>query len=293
MLVKAAVWVVLVNDEHLASVPTVNVVRDKHINVITIHALCTTEVAVGVVHLAFPFLTVGILASTHAAFRVLNGNVECTNLHMTLLIVACLLLSVGRVLVGLGFCCGNSIRERSFRRRSFSFGYITFFILDVMGVQQLIVVVLHWGKSGISSIFGCLNVLLRLLCNGFVLVIEECIVSVMGYAQAVVHHLPRIVEVDKFLYLLVCHNIKKTHVACCVFEELAHERHLLIVRHCRCASFFLSWSLLCRSFLYSVVVFLASFAAIVDNTSFCHALCFTLFDGFLSCFLLFFFCSIV
>ena len=293
MLVKAAVWVVLVNDEHLASVPTVNVVRDKHINVITIHTFCTTEVAVCVVHLAFPFLTVGILASTHAAFRVLNGNVECTHLHMTLLIIACLLLSVGRVLVGLCFCCGNSIRERCFSRRSRNFVGITFFVLNVMCVQQLIVVVLHCGKSGISSIFGSLNVFLRLLCNGFVLVIEKCIVSVMGCAQAVVHYLPRIVEVDKFLHLLVGHNIKKTHIACCIFEELAHERHLLIVRHYWLTSFFLSWSLLCRSFLYSVVVFIASFAAIVDNTSFCHALCFTLFDGFLSCFLLFFFCSIV
>ena len=134
MLVKAAVWVVLVNDEHLASVPTVNVVREEHINVITIHAFCTTEVAVSVVHLAFPFLTVGILASTHAAFRVLNGNVECTHLHMTLLIVACLLLSVSRILVGLGFCCRNSIRERGFSRRRFCFVGITFFILDVMSL---------------------------------------------------------------------------------------------------------------------------------------------------------------
>ena len=96
MFVKTTVRVVLVNDEHLASVPTVNIIGEEHVNVVAVNTHCTTNVAVSVVHLVFPLLAVSISAFTHAALRLLNGDVERTNLHMPLLIVACFLLRLCR-----------------------------------------------------------------------------------------------------------------------------------------------------------------------------------------------------
>ena len=102
VLVKAAVGVVLVNDEHLAPVPTVNIIGEEHVNVVAVNTHCTTNVAVSVVHLAFPLLAVSIGALTHAALRLLNGDVERTDLHMSLLIVAGFLLCLGGVGVHFG-----------------------------------------------------------------------------------------------------------------------------------------------------------------------------------------------
>ena len=102
VLVKAAVGIVLVHYEYLASVPTVNIIGEEHVNVVAVNTHGTTNVAVSVVHLAFPLLAVSISALTHAALRLLNGNVERTYLHMPLLVVACLLLSLGRLSVHFG-----------------------------------------------------------------------------------------------------------------------------------------------------------------------------------------------
>ncbi len=101
VLIKAAVGVVLVNDEHLASVPIVNIIGEEHVNVVAVNTHCATNVAVSVVHLAFPLPAVSISALTHAALRLLNGDVERTNLHMPLLIVAGFLLRLGMVVIHL------------------------------------------------------------------------------------------------------------------------------------------------------------------------------------------------
>ena len=102
MLVKAAVGIVLVHYEYLASVPTVNIIGEEHVNVVSVNTHCTTNVAVSVVHFTFPLLAVGISALTHAALRLLNGDVERTNLHMSLLVVAGFLLCFGGVGVHFG-----------------------------------------------------------------------------------------------------------------------------------------------------------------------------------------------
>ena len=112
MLVKAAVGVVLVHNIHLASVPTVNIIGEEHVNVVAVNTHCATNVAVSVVHLAFPLLAVSISALTHAALRLLNGDVKRSNLHMSLLIVAGFLLCLGGVGVHFGRGCFNLGRQR-------------------------------------------------------------------------------------------------------------------------------------------------------------------------------------
>ena len=112
VLVKAAVGIVLVHYEYLASVPTVNIIGEEHVNVVSVNTHCATNVAVSVVHLAFPLLAVSIGAFTHAALRLLNGDVERTDLHMSLLIVAGFLLCLGGVGVYFGRGCFNLGRQR-------------------------------------------------------------------------------------------------------------------------------------------------------------------------------------
>ena len=102
MLVKAAVRIVLVHHEHLTSVPTVNVIGEEHVDVVSINAYRATNVAIGVVHLAFPLLAVSIRTLTHATLRLLNGDVERTHLHMAFLVVSGFLLRLGRLGVYLG-----------------------------------------------------------------------------------------------------------------------------------------------------------------------------------------------
>ena len=92
VLVKRTIGVVLVHHIYLAPVPTVNVVGEEHVYVVSVHALRATEVAVGVVHLAFPLLAVSVRAFAHTALRLLNGDVERADLNMAFLVVAGLFL---------------------------------------------------------------------------------------------------------------------------------------------------------------------------------------------------------
>ena len=102
VLVKCAIGVVLVNDKHFASVPTVNVIGEEHVYVVAIHALRATEIAVCVVHLDFPLLSVSICATAYATLWLFNSDVERTHLHMTFLVVASLFLCFGGLGVHFG-----------------------------------------------------------------------------------------------------------------------------------------------------------------------------------------------
>jgi len=105
MFIEAAVCITLVHYEHFVSVPTVNIIRQEHVYMVAVHTLCATNVAVGVLHFGLPFLAVSIYATTYRAFRLFNGYVECANLNVSFLVVACLFLCFGRVGVYLCLCC--------------------------------------------------------------------------------------------------------------------------------------------------------------------------------------------
>ena len=102
VLVKATIGVVLVHHIHLASIPAVNVVGEEHVYMVSVHTLRTTEVAVGVVHLTFPLLAVGISTFAYTSLWLLNGDVERADLHMTFLVVAGLFLCLGGFGVHIG-----------------------------------------------------------------------------------------------------------------------------------------------------------------------------------------------
>ena len=105
MLIETAVSITLVHYEHFVSVPTVNIIRQEHIYMVAVHTLSATNVAVGVLHFNLPFLAALIYATAHRAFRLFNGYVECANLNVSFLVVACLFLCFGRVGVYLCLCC--------------------------------------------------------------------------------------------------------------------------------------------------------------------------------------------
>ena len=109
MLIKAAILIILVHHEHPASVPPVNIVREEHVYVVSIHALRATNIAVGVLHDRFPLVALCVYSTTNGSFRVLNGDIECTNLHMTFLIIACFCLFLRRSSIGFFLCHCNSI----------------------------------------------------------------------------------------------------------------------------------------------------------------------------------------
>ena len=104
MLVKlASLGIHLVNDIHFA-VPVVKVgsIVDEHVQMVTVLAVASKDVAISVVHLLLPLLAVN-LATTHGAFRVLNHEVVTAKADMSLLVVAFLLLCIGRLSIGLLF----------------------------------------------------------------------------------------------------------------------------------------------------------------------------------------------
>ncbi len=124
MLVKRAVGIVLVHHIHLAPVPTVNIVGEEHVYMVSVHALRAAEVAVGVVHPALPYLAVSIGSSAHAALRLLDSDVKRANLHVAFLIVPSLFLRLGGFGVYLCRCSRYLLRKRYsliFRRLIFIF----------------------------------------------------------------------------------------------------------------------------------------------------------------------------
>ena len=102
VFVKRAVFVVLVHHIHPASVPSVYVVGQEHVDMVAVHALRTTYVAVGVLHSGLPRIAVCIRATTHAAFRVLDRDVELPDAHMAFLVVPGFFLRFCRILFS--FC---------------------------------------------------------------------------------------------------------------------------------------------------------------------------------------------
>ena len=72
---------------------------------VAVHTLCATNVAVGVLHFNFPFLAALIYATADRASGLLDGYVECANLHVSFLVVTCLFLLVGRCSVHLCLGC--------------------------------------------------------------------------------------------------------------------------------------------------------------------------------------------
>ena len=89
----------MIHYKDLTSIPTVNVIGKENVYMVTVYTLCTAEVSVSVVHFAFPLLAVSILTSAHTAFGLLNRNVESSNLHMSLFVVACFLLPISRICI--------------------------------------------------------------------------------------------------------------------------------------------------------------------------------------------------
>ena len=61
------------------------------------------HVAISIVHSHTPLLAVGIRAGAHTSPRLLDGNIESSNLNVSLLVVTSFLLSVCRIGVRLSF----------------------------------------------------------------------------------------------------------------------------------------------------------------------------------------------
>ena len=147
VLVKRAVLVILVNNVHPASVPSVYVVSQEHVDMVAVHALCTTDVTVGVLHGSFPRIAVCIRAATHTSFRVLDCDVELTDAHMAFLVVPGFFLCFCWVLFGFRLCLCN------FRGKSITVVYV----IDNLGnVAKPFVVELEIGA-------GIMSVLVRLI----------------------------------------------------------------------------------------------------------------------------------
>ena len=70
---------------------------------VAVHALRTTNVAVGVLHGRFPLLTISIHATTNRTFRLLDANIKCTYTHMPFLVIAGFLLGFCRIYIGICF----------------------------------------------------------------------------------------------------------------------------------------------------------------------------------------------
>ncbi len=94
MLIKRTVRIVLVHDKHFT---LLRVVTEEHVNMVTILTFRTADIPVRVVHGALPLFAGSIPASSYRAFRLLNRNLQPVNPDMPLLVVARLLLGIGRL----------------------------------------------------------------------------------------------------------------------------------------------------------------------------------------------------
>ena len=99
--IERTVFIGLVHNKHVAFC---RVIRQEHINMVTVHSFGTTDITIIIVHGDAPFLAVLIGTGTYTTFRVFDSNIVTVNLYMTFLVVACFLLCFGRIPVY--FCTG-------------------------------------------------------------------------------------------------------------------------------------------------------------------------------------------
>ena len=97
----AGINIALIHDKDLIAR---QVRTDEHIYMVAVHTLGATNLAVGMVHLLLPLFAVSVRTTTDAAFRILNGDRQPPQGYMTLFVVLCFLLCLGRV--GVRLCLG-------------------------------------------------------------------------------------------------------------------------------------------------------------------------------------------
>ena len=66
---------------------------------VSVHAFCAADISISVIHRLLPLLAVSICTTTHAALRLLDCYIVTVNAHVSLLVVACFLLSFGRIYI--------------------------------------------------------------------------------------------------------------------------------------------------------------------------------------------------
>ena len=100
----------LVDNIHSA-IPSVQIgiVIDKEVEMVTVLAFLAQNIAIGVMHLLLPLRAIAVCSSTHTALRVLYSEVIATKLHMSLTVVACLLLSLRWLSIGVHYRIGKTI----------------------------------------------------------------------------------------------------------------------------------------------------------------------------------------
>ena len=107
MLVKlTSLWVHLVNNINVTikSIKVCSII-DEHINMVTINANFTKNIAISIVHGHAPRLTLLVLTATSHALWCFYGIIVSTKGQMTLFVVSCILLSL--CWFGLSFCNGT------------------------------------------------------------------------------------------------------------------------------------------------------------------------------------------
>ena len=70
---------------------------------VSVYTFSTTNVAVGIVHFAFPLLAVCISATTNTTLWLFDGNVESVYFDVSFLVVTSFLLCIGRIGINLCF----------------------------------------------------------------------------------------------------------------------------------------------------------------------------------------------
>ena len=70
---------------------------------VSVYTFSTTNVAVGVVHFAFPLFAVCISATTNTTLWLFDGNVESVYFDVSFFVVASFLLCIGRIGINLCF----------------------------------------------------------------------------------------------------------------------------------------------------------------------------------------------
>ena len=89
MLVKSAVWLHLIHNEHITHLRSVT---QKHIDMVTVHTLRATDITIVILHRHFPAIAGSVGATTHTPLRILNTYTVAIDPAVLLLIVPRFLL---------------------------------------------------------------------------------------------------------------------------------------------------------------------------------------------------------
>ena len=196
---------------------------------VAIDTFCSADITVGIVHCHAPRLALCVCSLALAALRVLDADVKAIYLHVTFLVVASLLLSFGRILLGHCLSLGDYLVRTLYR----SIGKFHI-VLDAILLKHIVIQILNWHIGFYRCLLSLIDDVLCILCNIFVLALGKFTILLLHFTKFVINFFPLVKYGKELVNVFLGHIVKQAHITIYVRKILTHYLLLHLQRQSRC-----------------------------------------------------------